>query len=596
MQRLSLLAAGLLASASALALEPGAVFFQPLTEVSVYNGSEGLLVGTNGFRLGGAAAEARLGAAVSGAGDVDGDGALDFIVGAPFSDAGASFRAGRAYVVWGASGVPPDRGIDLASTLAISGSASEDQAGTAVAGGGDFDGDGLDDVALGAPYANPDTGSDAGVVALIYGSTNRATALSLNALNGTNGCLFLGESTNYQAGTTLAFVGDVNGDGRDDLLVGAPEVSTGSVTAIGRAYLLFGRARAAVAATNRLSQLNGTNGVVLAGEDGSDRAGAAVAGLGDFDGDGRRDVVVGARGAGSLFDGRAYVVFGRTNWPAALALAALDGTNGFRFDGSGFFAGFGNAVAGADVNGDGRADLAVGTISQNRLFLLLGTTNRAAVRSAQSLDGTNGCVWTALSSAGSFGGSVARAGFVNFDRFGDLLIGATGQPTNGATVGAGRAYVLMGRGVFAATNDVSSMSGTNGFALAGRQGLAEFGYAVASAGDADGDGLDEVLVGERLHDYGTPALTNAGAAYLVSPLGIAGYVLGAPELASITRTGLLQNVSWESQSGAVYEVYTNAAPGAPWGLAATVTSGGPTTVWESASGASAGFLRVDARR
>ncbi len=571
------------------ALEPAALFFSNEVPVTVFNGSEGLLVGTNGFRLTGVSEKGQLGSAVSAAGDVDGDGQPDFIASAPQLDIGSSFRAGRAYIVWGTNAIPPEQSIGSAGATTLNGSATDDKAGSAVTGGGDFNGDGFDDVAVGIPFADPATGTNAGQVALVFGGSNRLVSLDLNNLNGTNGCMFTGPTANQQAGTTLAFAGDLNGDGLDDLLIGAPEAQTG------RVYLIFGRATPP--ATNSLSPLNGTNGVLLLGESSSDKTGFGLTALRDFNGDGRNDAALGAPTAGGLFSGRVYVLYGRTNWTASLSLGALDGTNGFRFEGNGFFSSFGEAVAGADVNGDAKTDLAVGARNQNKLYTLYGTTNRTANRDSTALDGTNGFVWSAESLGGSFGASAARAGRVNFDDYEDLLVGAPAQPSSGPLTSAGRVYVLMGRPAFAATTSVTTIDGTNGFVLAGQQSNAEFGHAVASAGDVDQDTREDLLVGEWVFDYGSPTATNAGAIYLFSPVGIASYALGVPVLQSIGHATGTQAVTWASQPGATYDVYTNGLLDSTWGLAATIISGGATTTWSQAiNEPDESFFHIKARR
>lgn len=566
------LAAGL---TPAQALEPAAFFFSNQYALTTFDGVSGLLVGTNGFRLVGVSDDDRLGSSVAPAGDVNGDGRLDFAVGAPLFDVGSNFRAGRTYVVWGTNTFLPDQGVGAPiSALTLDGTASEDQAGSALAGGGDINGDGFPDVAVGAPYADPGSISNAGLVGVVFGGTNLPANLSLGALNGTNGFRLVGTATQALAGASVAFAGDVNGDGRDDLLVGAP----GQGAETGRVYLVFGAP--AFPASLVLAGLNGTNGCIVTDQGSGNGFGTAVAGLDDFNGDSRPDFAVGAPFAGGIFaPGRSYVVYGRTNWPALLSLAAPDGTNSSALEGNGFFSGFGKALAGADVNGDGLSDLAVGADNLNAVYVLFGTTNRQSSWSSTGLNGTNGC--TLMDTNGlSFGRSIAAAARLNLDPYEDLMVGAPASSNS-----RGYVYVVMGGPTWAATSVVSQLNGTNGFILAGLQANAEVGQAVACADDLNGDGLDEILVGQWLFNNTNSGIAKAGAAYVVAPAGIASFVLGIPEIVALSQASGTQTVTWASQSGVTYDIFTNATPGAPWGLAATVPSGGTTSTWEQATGA-----------
>lgn len=164
--------------------------------------------------------------AASGSGDVNGDGFGDFVVGAPDSDAGG-VDAGEAYVLFGGAAVA-DRALDGADARLASPDAG-DAAGSAVAGVGDADGDGLFDVVVGAPYADAG-GNNAGTAWLVYG------AASLGSIDlSTADANFVGESTSDNAGEGVGCVGDVDGDGFADVGVGAP-----SAVGDGRVYLFFG--------------------------------------------------------------------------------------------------------------------------------------------------------------------------------------------------------------------------------------------------------------------------------------------------------------------------------------------------------------------
>lgn len=581
-------AAALLAVGFALASgaqEPAALFFNHPTPLTVFNGVEGLLVGSNGCRIAGAAEAGQLGSDVDGAGDFDGDGRPDMLLAAPLFGIGGNFRAGRVYLVWGTNSFLPEQAVNLLGAGVLDGAAAEDRAGSAVAGGGDFNDDGLADFAAGAPNADEGTRTNCGAVALVFGTTNRFTSLSFSALNGSNGILLTAQSTGALAGSSVAWTGDWNGDGRAELAVGAP-----AAYGNGRVYVLYGNPAAPHPIA--LDALNGTNGFILTGAVGGGGAGTTVANIGDFDGDGLDDLAIGAPAEPDIFSaGRVYVVFGGADRPALLSLASLDGTNGFRLDGSGFFSGIGQAIAGADVNGDGRSDLLVGARGLSSVFVLYGSSNRLPVRSTTALNGTNGFVLISPVAGGDFGACVARAGRMNADAFEDFLVGALNEPPSGLP-GAGRLYAVMGAPSFASTTSVALLNGTNGFYFAGQQGDAEFGNAAASLGDLNDDGCDEIIAGEWLLDAGSPALTNAGAAYLVSPAGIAGYVLHRPVFSTTLLTNGAPELVWTAQPGAEYTVLGAESPLGPWQNMVTTTGG----VWSATGLPTRAVYRVDARR
>src|SRR5262245_34108517 len=165
--------------------------------------------------------------------------------------------------------------------FALNGVANSNIAGQAVAGLGDVNGDGLDDLLLGAPSA-AGGGSQRGQAYVVFGASSFAATLDLSSLNGSNGFTMNGIADNNVAGSAVAGLGDVNGDGLDDLLLGAPSAAGGG-TQRGQAYVVFGAS--SFAATLDLSSLNANNGFTLNGIVDVDQAGSAVAGLGDVNGD-----------------------------------------------------------------------------------------------------------------------------------------------------------------------------------------------------------------------------------------------------------------------------------------------------------------------
>ena len=257
-------------------------------------------------------------------------------------------------------------------------------------------------------------------------------------LNGVNGFTISGVAANDYSGLSVASAGDVNGDGFADLIVGAFGADPhGSYS--GASYVVFGKA-AGFAANLDLSTLNGTNGFKLSGVAANDYSGISVASAGDVNGDGFADLIVGARGADphGSYSGASYVVFGKAaGFAANLDLSTLNGTNGFKLSG----------VAAHDRSGF----------------------------------------------------SVASAGDVNGDGFADLIVGAFGADPHGSSSGA--SYVVFGKASgFGANLDLSTLNGTNGFKLDGVAADDQSGRSVASAGDVNGDGFADLIIGAHVAD------------------------------------------------------------------------------------------------
>ena len=141
---------------------------------------------------------------------------------------------------------------------------------------------------------------------MIFGSKSSwSSPISLSSLNGANGFILNGINAGDQSGISVASAGDVNGDGIDDLIVGAPLASS----VIGRSYVVFGSNKSWSSPIS-LSSLNGNNGFTINGINAGDQSGYSVASAGDVNGDGIGDLIIGANDA-SLKAGQSYVVFGQ---------------------------------------------------------------------------------------------------------------------------------------------------------------------------------------------------------------------------------------------------------------------------------------------
>ena len=483
--------------------------------------------GTDGFVLNGIDNSDFSGRSVAGAGDVNGDGVDDLIIGAYRADPNGN-SSGESYVVFGTSdGFPASlelSALDGTNGFVLNGIDGVDESGRSVAGAGDVNDDGVDDLIIGASDADPNGNSGAGESYVVFGTRDGFPAsLELSALDGTNGFVLNGIDADDFSGRSVAGARDVSGDGVDDLIIGAYRGGPNDNSS-GESYVVFGTSDG-FPASLELSALDGTNGFVLNGVNPVDFSGSSVAGAGDVNGDGVDDLLIGARSAdpnGSA-SGESYVVFGRSDGvPASLELSALDGTNGFVLNGVDSGDESGRSVAGAgDVNGDGVDDVIIGarfadpddgTSYAGESYVVFGTSDVVqASLELSALDGTNGFVLNGIDQDDYSGRSVAGAGDVNGDGVDDLIIGAERADPNGTS--SGESYVVFGTsGGFPATLELSALDGDNGFVLNGIDPFDGSGGSVAGAGDVNGDGVDDLIIGA---DGADPNGNDSGESYVV---------------------------------------------------------------------------------
>ena len=184
------------------------------------------LDGSNGFKVEGLAANDYLGGSVSTAGDLNGDGKADLVLGAYYAAPGGRTSAGTAYIIFGqASGFSAAFNLTTlngSNGFKVEGLAADDRLGSSVSTAGDLNGDGKADLVLGAYHADPGGRTDAGTAYIIFGQASGfPAAFNLTTLNGSNGFKVEGLAANDYLGTSVSTAGDLNGDGKADLVLGA---------------------------------------------------------------------------------------------------------------------------------------------------------------------------------------------------------------------------------------------------------------------------------------------------------------------------------------------------------------------------------------
>jgi len=510
------------------------------------NGVSGVIDGTHGIELDGAAANSYSGWSVA-TGDVNGDGYADVVIGAKGA-APHGANSGSTYVVFGnttlgstiptvASGTVtfvanPSNGL----TITLNGQAWTFTTGapgankTVIKGtlaltltqlASDLNASATSTISVATYSASATvltvTYKTAGVIGNTY-TLNKGTAGSavsaatltggagtpytLNAafLNGTNGVQFDGAAASNFSGYSVG-TGDVNGDGYADVIIGAYGATVGANVNAGKTYVVFGKS-GVWASPTALSGLNGTTGVEFDGASANDESGFSVA-AGDINGDGYADVIIGAFDAspgGVVRAGSTYVVFGSAT--GGVPVTTITTVNGKGTIASGTALSVGSTT-GLVV---GQTIIAVGIPAATTITAVgAGTINTSANATASAmvamavaatplsaLNGTTGFRIDGIASQDEIGFAVA-SGDINGDGYADVIIGSMWVIPAGLGIQTGATYVVFGKtGSWTNPTLLSGLNGTNGSEFDGYQTNDQDGRTVA-AGDINGDGIADLI-------------------------------------------------------------------------------------------------------
>ncbi|NJN89474.1 MAG: hypothetical protein HC878_03250 [Leptolyngbyaceae cyanobacterium SL_5_14] len=460
--------------------------------------------GVGGFVINGELAGDLAGFSVS-SGDVNGDGLSDLIIGARYGDPNSVSNAGKSYVVFGKATTTAVNLSQVATGVGgfvINGEAAGDASGFSV-NSGDVNNDGLVDILIGARFADPSGRTDAGKSYVVFGKAT-TTAVNLSQVAaGTGGFVINGETASDASGSFLS-AGDINGDGFDDLVVGAPLADPGGRADAGKSYVVFGKANGT--AIDLVQVATGVGGFVINGETASDFSGRFVSDAGDVNGDGLADLIIGAREAdpgGRTNAGKSYVVFGKTSGTAVNLSDIANGIGGFVINGEAANDNAGRSVSGGrDIDGDGLSDLIIGAryadpsgrSNAGKTYVVFGKASTTAVNLSQVATGVGGFVVNGEAASDESGFSVSDAGDINSDGINDLIIGARFADPSGRS-NAGKTYVVFGKGSAAPVELSQVATGAGGFVINGEAANNESGFSVSDAGDVNGDGLADLIIG-----------------------------------------------------------------------------------------------------
>jgi hypothetical protein len=447
-------------------------------------------------------------------GDINGDGYADIIIGAGGADTSGGIETGETYVIFGSAA--PLSTIDLnnspsAADMIIYGDDSYDRFGYSVSSG-DINGDGYDDIIIGAPYASPAGGTEAGETYVIFGSAAPPATVDLNS---TSADITIYGDDAYDYSGSFVSSGDINGDGYADIIIGARGADPAGGIEAGETYVIFGSA-----APPASVDLNSTSAdITIYGDDAYGDLGWSVS-SGDTNGDGYADIIIGAyqaNPAGGADAGETYVIFGSAAPPATIDLNSTSADMTISGDDAADYSGY--SVSSGDINGDGFDDVIIGARgadpaggnSAGETYVIFGS---AALPATVDLNSYSADMTISGDDANDESGSSVYSGDINGDGYDDIIIGARGADPAGGNQ-AGETYVIYGGTSLTATVDLNFASAD--MTIYGDDASDYSGYSVSS-GDVNGDGYDDVIIGTP---YANPAGgLSAGETYVIFGSGI----------------------------------------------------------------------------
>jgi len=381
-------------------------------------------------------------------GDINGDGFDDIIIGAYKADPAGGANAGEAYVIFGSA--TPRRNRDLnsrAANMTIYGDDANDFAGRTVSSG-DINGDGYDDVIIGAHKADPTGGADAGETYVIFGSPAPSTTVDLNSESAD--MIIYGNDAGDYSGRSVSS-GDIDGDGYDDVIIGANYADPAGGANAGETYVILGSATPP--AIIDLNDSPSPADMIIYGDDADDGSGRSVSSS-DIDGDGYDDVIIGAYladTAGGTDAGETYVILGSTTPPATIDLNDSPSPADMIIYGADTDDYSGSSVSSGDINGDGYDDVIIGAnnadpasgANAGESYVIYGNPAPSAT---VDLNSESADMTVHGDDAGDASGNSVSSGDINGDGFDDVIIGAYYASPAGGT-SAGETYVVFGGGL-----------------------------------------------------------------------------------------------------------------------------------------------------
>jgi len=442
----------------------------------------------------------RFGQSIANIGDLNGDGVSDIAVGAPFDDNGGTSR-GAIHIMF----MNPDGSGSVDSTVEINSSttfgpvlADFDIFGISVANIGDLNGDGVSDIAVGA-FLDDGAGSGRGAVHIMFMNPDGSGAIlsTVEINDGTANGPILSDDDSF--GTSVANIGDLNGDGVSDIAVGAT-LDAGAGEFRGAIHIMFMNTNGSVDSTVEINDST-TNGPVLSDDD---LFGSSVANIGDLNGDGVSDIAVGAihddnggtnRGAVRIIFLNSITTNGNGSVDSTVEINDSTTFGPVLSDGDLF----GDSVANiGDLNGDGVSDIAVGAFFdagggslRGAVHIMFMNTDGSVISTVEINDSTT--FGPVLSNGDFFGGSIENIGDLNGDGVSDIAVGAVGDDGAGSSRGAVHIMFMNpdGSGDVLSTVEIND-STTFGPVLSNGD---RFGRSIANIGDLNGDGVSDIAVG-----------------------------------------------------------------------------------------------------